>query len=280
MAMSASSRPTTGHLQLMGRVVITGNIRAITGLRIGSSDRSIGIGEASPVLRDALTTRPYIPGSSLRGKLRSLAERIRWHDLSRDLQSTNGPKIHQCPKTIGQAEAQQYRDCPICPVFGVPSDHAHATPTRLMVRDMILSDNSANQLYRTRTELPYTEVKYEVAIDRITAASNPREIERVPAGAVFSGLDMSFSVYEASDVKRFAVVAQAMALLEDDYLGGHGARGYGRIEFTGLKVTIKDYRRGSVRTDDRDYASTYALAQDSDKVGSWINETLTPGRSV
>ncbi|NBT04785.1 MAG: hypothetical protein EBS94_15465 [Proteobacteria bacterium] len=87
-------------------------------------------------------------------------------------------------------------------------------------------------------------------------------------------------MYEAADVRRFAVVAQAMALLEDDYLGGHGARGYGRIEFTGLKVTIKDYRRGSVRTDDRDYASTYALAQDSDKVGSWINETLTPGRSV
>ena len=187
-----------------------------------------------------------------------------------------GPRvqIHRC--TSGDA----YTTCAICPVFGVTSDNAFATPTRLIVRDLLLSNESATLLENARTELPYTEVKTEVAIDRITAASNPRDIERVPAGAVFSGLDLSFSVYEAADVKRFAVVAQAMALLEDDYLGGHGARGYGRIEFTGLKVTIKDYRRGSVRTDDRDYGSTYELAQGSDAVGSWINETLTPGRSV
>lgn len=275
MAMSASSRPTTGHLQLMGRVAITGNIRAVTGLRIGSSDKNIGIGEAAQVLRDALTKRPYIPGSSLRGKLRSLAERSRWSTLSASTQQI-GPRvqIHRC--TSGDA----YTTCAICPVFGVTSDNAFATPTRLIVRDLLLSNESATLLENARTELPYTEVKTEVAIDRITAASNPRDIERVPAGAVFSGLDLSFSVYEAADVKRFAVVAQAMALLEDDYLGGHGARGYGRIEFTGLKVTIKDYRRGSVRTDDRDYGSTYELAQGSDAVGSWINETLTPGRSV
>ena len=274
MAMSASSRPT-GHLQLMGRVAITGNIRAVTGLRIGSSDKNIGIGEAAQVLRDALTKRPYIPGSSLRGKLRSLAERSRWSTLSASTQQI-GPRvqIHRC--TSGEA----YTACAICPVFGVTSDNAFATPTRLIVRDLLLSNESATLLENARTELPYTEVKTEVAIDRITAASNPRDIERVPAGAVFSGLDLSFSVYEAADVKRFAVVAQAMALLEDDYLGGHGARGYGRIEFTGLKVTIKDYRRGSVRTDDRDYVSTYELAQGSDAVGSWINETLTPGRSV
>ena len=274
MAMSASSRPT-GYLQLMGRVAITGNIRAVTGLRIGSSDKNIGIGEAAQVLRDALTKRPYIPGSSLRGKLRSLAERSRWSTLSASTQQI-GPRvqIHRC--TTGDS----YTTCAICPVFGVTSDNAFATPTRLIVRDLLLSNESATLLENARTELPYTEVKTEVAIDRITAASNPRDIERVPAGAVFSGLDLSFSVYEAADVKRFAVVAQAMALLEDDYLGGHGARGYGRIEFTGLKVTIKDYRRGSVRTDDRDYGSTYELAQGSDAVGSWINETLTPGRSV
>ena len=273
--MSASSRPTTGHLQLMGRVVVTGNIRAVTGLRIGSSDKNIGIGEAAQVLRDALTKRPYIPGSSLRGKLRSLAERSRWSTLSASTQQIGRlVQIHRC--TSGEA----YTTCAICPVFGVTSDNAFATPTRLIVRDLLLSNESATLLENARTELPYTEVKTEVAIDRITAASNPRDIERVPAGAVFSGLDLSFSVYEAADVKRFAVVAQAMALLEDDYLGGHGARGYGRIEFTGLKVTIKDYRRGSVRTDDRDYVSTYELAKGSDAVGSWINEILTPGRSV
>ena len=125
MAMSASSRPTTGHLQLMGRVAITGNIRAVTGLRIGSSDKNIGIGEAAQVLRDALTKRPYIPGSSLRGKLRSLAERSRWSTLSASTQQI-GPRvqIHRC--TSGDA----YTTCAICPVFGVTSDNAFATPTR------------------------------------------------------------------------------------------------------------------------------------------------------
>ena len=109
----------------MGRVAITGNIRAVTGLRIGSSDKNIGIGEAAQVLRDALTKRPYIPGSSLRGKLRSLAERSRWSTLSASTQQI-GPRvqIHRC--TSGDA----YTTCAICPVFGVTSDNAFATPDR------------------------------------------------------------------------------------------------------------------------------------------------------
>jgi CRISPR-associated protein Csm3 len=237
--MTQANVPDT--FQLRGRVIITGSIRAITGLRVGSSDKAIGIGDAAQVLRDPLTNRPYIPGSSLRGKLRSLAERARWASLSTqgNLQPVGNAAVHRCNKGAGKA---QYEGCPICPVFGVTSDHPHATPTRLLVRDLLLSDESADELSRARTDFPFTEVKTEVAIDRITAASNPREIERVPAGAVFSGLDLSFAIYQDRDVtQRFAVLPHAMALLEDDYLGGHGARGYGRVRFEDLTLTVRRY---------------------------------------
>jgi CRISPR-associated protein Csm3 len=233
-------------LQLAGRAIITGSIRAITGLRVGSSDKGIGIGDAAQVLRDPLTNRPYIPGSSLRGKLRSLAERARWSSLSApgDVQRVGNAGVHRCSKEAGQ---RQYEDCPICPVFGTTSDHPHATPTRLLVRDLFLSDESATLLQQSRTELPFTEVKTEVAIDRITAASNPRDIERVPADASFSGLNLSFAIYQDRDATgRFAVLPHAMALLEDDYLGGHGARGYGRVRFEDLTLTVRRYRGTTV----------------------------------
>lgn len=237
---------TPRKLQLDGRVIITGSIRAVTGLRIGSSDKNIGIGEAAQVLRDSLSKRPYIPGSSLRGKMRSLAERARWNSLSRpgDIQRVGNAGIHRCSKDAGQ---QQYEDCPICPVFGVTSDHPHATPTRLLVGDLFLSETSARALDVARTDQPFTEIKTEVAIDRITAAAIPRDIERVPAGATFDGLNLSFSIYEDRDaLTRFSVVPHAMALLQDDYLGGHGARGYGRISFEDLTLTVRCYRGTSV----------------------------------
>jgi CRISPR-associated protein Csm3 len=261
---------TSPALELRGRIVISGTIIARTGLRIGSSDKNIGIGEAAQVLRDALTNRPYIPGSSLRGKLRSLAERSRWDRLRSSTQNI-GPRvaIHRC------TNADDYAKCEICPVFGVTSDNAFATPTRLIVRDLHLSDTSARALDRARTELPYTEIKTEVAIDRITAASNPREIERVPAGAEFDGLNLSFGVYSEADVRRFGVVAHAMALLEDDYLGGHGARGYGRIEFRGLTITERDYRGNTVtERAPRKFGSALALAGDVNNVGTGIREAL------
>lgn len=255
------------RLQLLGRVLVAGRIRAITGLRVGSSDKGINIGDASQVLRDPLTNRPYIPGSSLRGKLRSLAERARWSSLSApsDVQRVGNAGVHRCSK---DASRRQYEDCPICPVFGTTSELPHATPTRLLVRDVMLSDASAKALDDTRTDLPYTEVKTEVAIDRITAASNPREIERVPADSLFclevtalrSGTSggqgnpervlaefMSFAIYEDRDINdRFAVLPHAMALLEDDYLGGHGARGYGRVRFEDLTLTVRRYRGTTV----------------------------------
>jgi CRISPR-associated protein Csm3 len=88
------------------------------------------------------------------------------------------------------------------------------------------------------TDLPYTEVKWEAAIDVLTAAANPRQMERVPAGARFE-VEMLFSVYDADDREAFRTVLLGMRLLEDDYLGGSGSRGYGRVAFRDLQVLWK-----------------------------------------
>jgi CRISPR-associated protein Csm3 len=113
-------------------------------------------------------------------------------------------------------------------------------PTRLVVRDVFLSDAEAKRLEKeAHTDLPYTEVKWEAAIDRVTSAAVPRPMERVPAGAVFDGFELVFSVYDEGDLKRFVDVFEAMQLLEDDYLGGQGSRGSGKILFQGLSVSCR-----------------------------------------
>ena len=228
------------RVQLVGRVLLHADLHLVTGLHIGVGE-DIGIGKATEVLRDPLTSEPYIPGSSLRGKMRSLAERVRGIDRDSDnVQDIDGSKIHSC------TTASEYSACNVCPVFGVPAseEYAFSLPTRLIVRDARLNEASVASLKRVRTALPFAEVKTEVAIDRITSAAVPRDIARIPAGAVFGDVQFSFAMYEEQDLDRLKVMAHAMAYLEDDYLGGHGARGYGRVRFENIRLTAKNYRIG------------------------------------
>jgi len=135
--------------------------------------------------------------------------------------------------------------CDVCQVFGVPGERDFATPTRLVVRDAFLSDESAQKLENAQTDLPYTEVKTEVSIDRVTSAANPRQMERVPAGAVFCQAEMVFSLYEGEgcsakeDLNRLNVLLEGMQLLEEDYLGGLGSRGSGKIKFRNIQVEFR-----------------------------------------
>lgn len=234
-------------MKFAGRAFVTGNIECLTALHVGGASTGIDIGGVDNiVVRNPLNNQPYIPGSSLRGKLRSLLERA--HDL--DLRPWPGTsiKLHWC------STADQYALCPLCVVFGVSSDATYATPSRLLVRDVALEPQSAERLARLKTtELPYTEVKWEVAIDRITSAANPRQQERVPAGAVFGPFELVFSFYDddpKQDARRFGYLVEAMQLLEDDYLGGGGSRGSGRIAFTDLSLQVRtaaDYRERKAR---------------------------------
>ncbi|HEY75207.1 MAG TPA: type III-A CRISPR-associated RAMP protein Csm3 [Thermoflexia bacterium] len=231
-------------IQLEGRVFITFNIKAVTGLHIGGSDTGIEIGGVDKtVIRDPLTNRPYIPGSSLRGKVRSLLEKYRGLPQNQRIGQTF---IHTC------GTRDDYAGCDICQVFGVPGEKDFATPTRLVVRDVHLTDGSAQELEdKARTDLPYTEVKTEVSIDRVTSAANPRQMERVPAGAIFGPAELVYSIYKGTDenghtiadpkadVNRLRTVVEGLQLLEDDYLGGLGSRGSGKVRLRKIRIGVR-----------------------------------------
>ena len=229
----------TSNIKLQGRVILSFNIATETGLHIGGSDTGIEIGGVDKtVIRDALTNRPYVPGSSLRGKMRSLIEKYEGKEQNKTI--GRDTKIHSCE------DLKEYKTCKVCQVFGVPAENNFSTPTRLIVRDVLLSDESARKLNESgRTSLPYTEVKTEVSIDRVTSAANPRQMERVPAGVTFENAEMVYSIYSGErcdpkqDVEFLATLVKGMELIEDDYLGGLGSRGSGKIKFDGIAVTFK-----------------------------------------
>lgn len=216
-------------INLYGRVLISGNIRALTGLHIGKSKEGVMIGGVdNPVMRDVLTNRPFIPGSSLKGKLRSLAEkRDPLRQPNKDI--GRGVFIHTCSDP----------NCLICPLYGVAGQDKATAPTRLTVRDVFMDKGSIDKLNAADTDLPFTEVKSETAIDRVTSKANPRPLERVPADTLFGPFEMVFSVYQASDFRLLQPLFTALRLLEDDSLGGSGSRGSGKVKFEDFEVIVK-----------------------------------------
>lgn len=219
------------EIRLYGRVFIRGAILAQTGLHIGKGKEGIMIGGVdNAVIRDPLTNQPYIPGSSLKGKLRSLTEKR--YNLPQNFKMDQ-VRIHVC------STWNEYMSCQVCRIYGVPGQMASSMVTRLVVRDIYLSGESVARLRAAETDQPYTEVKYEVAINRVTSEAKPRPLERVPAGSRFEPFEMIFSVYDPGDIGLIPNVFEAMHLLEDDYLGGSGSRGSGKIVFQALEVEIK-----------------------------------------
>ena len=257
-------------LILFGRIFITCQVRVRSGLTIGGSGSMLGIGGVDKeVIVDQLTGRPYIPGSSLKGKIRSQMEKF--HGLPQN-QPIAKVKIHSCK------DPESYEKCVVCKLFGLPGERDFATPTRLVVRDVPLTYKSAQRLLRAKTDLRYTEVKTEVAIDRITAQASPRSIERVPAGAVFGPAEMVYSIYSPEDVDRFTNVLEGMQLLEDDYLGGSGTRGSGKVVFRNIKLYTR--ARGEYRTplwyQEKPFQGLAELNAELPKVIEWIRTTGVP----
>lgn len=205
---------------------INGKVRVRTGLHIGGGDASMEIGGMdNPIIKNPVNNEPYIPGSSLKGKMRSLLE---W-ELDR-LHSEG--KVHKC---LDNEKAMQ---CPICRVFGVSAgEKLNLGPTRLVVRDCPLSEEARA---RVQDGMPVVEEKNENSINRITAVANPRPLERVVPGVTFD-LNISFKVLDMGDDGRTdeanykEVVLKGLALVQEDFLGGGGSRGNGRVEFIELK---------------------------------------------
>jgi CRISPR-associated protein Csm3 len=258
---------------LRGRVFLRGEVRAVTGLHIGGSAGALAIGNVDqPVIRNPLNNQPYVPGSSVRGKMRSLSEKF----LGKEQNQSIGRDvfIHVCQRT------SDYNNCEVCQVFGAPAtvrgQADYGGPTRLLVRDVALSPASVEQLQNAQTDMPFTEVKWEAAIDRVTSAATPRQQERVPAGAVFAPLELVYSAYESADLKeRFRLVLQALQWVEDDYLGGQGSRGSGRVKFENLSVAVRTQANYSQLVAWESPATTPAeLLERSDALNGWLEAQL------
>jgi len=211
---------------------IKGRIQVVTGLHIGASNENIEIGGLdNPIIKDPLpgSNAPYIPGSSLKGKLRSLVE-IKEGRFVKDGKDKGKPC--NCGK----------KECAVCAVFGTSAANRpdDLGPTRIVVRDAHLSKHKTGPNPKSWSdrfkagELPM-EIKYENAINRITGVANPRPLERVPGGVEFD-FNISFKVFEGDPGDYFDTVLKGMRLLELDALGGAGSRGCGQIKFVDVHI--------------------------------------------
>lgn len=199
--------------QLVKKIKVNTSITLMTGLHIGGNSENVEIGGIdNPVVKLASKGDvPYIPGSSLKGKMRCLLE-----------QAAGAPKVGL--------------DAKVNNLFGITEsriDNTSNQPSKIIVRDAMLSDESKKMLLDCdNLDMPYTENKFENVIDRVRGiAQHPRQTERVPAGAVFNA-EFIINVWDDDDEQELmALFEKGIRLLENDYLGGSGSRGYGQIKF-------------------------------------------------
>lgn len=201
---------------MYSKIQISGTIEVVTGMHIGGSEAFAAIGAIdSPVMKDSITNLPMIPGSSLKGKMRTLLAK----------------KYNEKPvKPEDDAEN-------ITRLFGSSKSNKDkkVAASRVLFSDMVLSNE---QELRDKEVAGLTEVKFENTISRTTAIANPRQIERVIRGAKFD-LDIIYEATEENDlVEDMELLAEGMKLLQYDYIGGHGSRGYGKIKFTDVAAEV------------------------------------------
>lgn len=230
-----------------GMVEIGGAIECLTGLHVGGGGVAYEIGGTeNPVIRDPVTNYPYIPGTSLKGKMRSLLE---WATPGKLDVGRGGP--HGCEDP----------DCMVCRIFGTSgAEQRRAGPTRLIVRDAHPDQRTRDTMDRLEQEqgLPKVEVKTEVVIDRVAGAAlgrvGPRSQERVPVGSLFK-FAMHYWVFDVdtckvSDLDLLPKVFEALRMVEDSALGGGGSRGSGHVAFhvrkDPLVKTVADYQQGRI----------------------------------
>lgn len=194
---------------MYSKIQITGKIEVKTGMHIGGSSAFAAIGAVdSPVIKDVRTGLPMIPGSSLKGKLRTLLAR---------------------KYNLEVREPNDDEEC-LLRLFG-SSKKDHIRRSRILISDMFLSNEKS---LRAQGLQSMTEIKFENTISRATAVANPRQIERVFRGSEF-GLDIIYEAEEESQViEDISLLADGLELLQYDYLGGNGSRGYGKVVFHDL----------------------------------------------
>ena len=219
---------------------IEGIITLKSGLHIGSGNMEMHIGGTdNPVIVHPHTRRPYIPGSSIKGKVRSLLEM-----KSGLMVKTGGAVLKPSVLNLkGLQEAELKEAAGILKIFGSSPDEKQEDsmktlgPTRVSFSDCPLNEKWLKKADDNQWQ--YLEVKSENSINRIKGtAENPRFTERVPEGAQFDLL-ITFKVFENDDKELFKMLLTGLKLLEMDALGGSGSRGYGRIKIELLDEQLK-----------------------------------------
>ena len=202
---------------MLAKIEITGKITLKTGMHIGASEAFAAIGAIdSPVARDPVSGLPYIPGSSLKGKMRSLLAKAYNQKVRVDTRDDDDERIK---RLFGCCKDEEGKDRP--------------QPSRLIFSDTILSNQE--MLEKQGVPTP-TEAKEENTISPLTGQANPRQIERVVRGAEFP-ISIIYNLVDTDTaIEDFTLLADGFRLLQYDYIGGHGSRGYGRIEISELDL--------------------------------------------
>lgn len=197
-------------MELKRKIIIKTDMKVLTGLHIGGSTAYSAIGTVdSPVIRSA-NGRPIVPGSSLKGKLRTLLAAVK--DTPYEYENGDNEVIQ---RLFGSGAGQ----------------NENIIPTRLQFADAYVKNFKGDLS-------SLTEVKFENTIDRGNCVANPRQIERVVPGVVFETVIVYNELVSEETEKDLQTLAEGMKLLQYDYLGGHGTRGYGRISFENIDVKI------------------------------------------
>ena len=199
---------------MYGKLIIKTNIKTLTGMHIGGSSVFSAIGAVdSSVVRDTFTHLPIVPGSSLKGKLRSLLSR-----------SMNGGV--RCDVTEDDPVIKRLFGC----------HEPDIILARLQFADCFVTPESV----QTFSHTGLTEIKWENTIDRVSAVANPRQIERVVPGVCFESR-ITYTIESENELSDdFTALAKAMKLLQMDYIGGNGTRGSGRISFENIEISDPD----------------------------------------
>ncbi|MBR6769894.1 MAG: type III-A CRISPR-associated RAMP protein Csm3 [Lachnospiraceae bacterium] len=197
---------------MYAKIQITGTIEVVTGMHIGGSSAFAAIGSVdAPVIRDIRENLPMIPGSSLKGKMRALLAK----EYNEQVARTPDEDHERLLRIFGSARKGQVKR------------------SRIQISDMVMKN--AKEIRQLGLQ-SLTEVKFENTINRMTAVANPRQIERVIRGSEFE-LDMIYEVEkEAEVVEDMEILAEGIKLLQYDYIGGHGSRGYGKIRFKDIQA--------------------------------------------
>jgi CRISPR-associated protein Csm3 len=210
-------------MQLIKKIIIKAVLKLETGLHIGDSKDNVEIGGVdSPVVRRKDTNEPYVPGSSLKGKLRGLLEIVMGENADNSFDNYSSEKGKLLERLFGSKNF----------------------PARILVRDASMTSESVEKLKDSDfTDMPYTEVKFENVINRLKGtAEHPRQIERVPAGTEFN-IEFVINItddatYKMSEKEKdfIGLLKSGLKLLQDDYIGGSGSRGYGKVSISELDI--------------------------------------------